>query len=75
MVYVDPKNLGYRPFYERWLKGKTIAYGEPVSEALLDLYSKYVPPLMDRIYEGVAGDELVAPMDFITPRTNLNCIQ
>lgn len=28
MVYVDPKNLGYRPFYEKWLKGKTVAYGE-----------------------------------------------
>lgn len=22
MVWVDPKNLGYRPFYERWLKKK-----------------------------------------------------
>ena len=22
MVYVDPKNLGYRPFYERWAKIK-----------------------------------------------------
>ena len=23
MVYVDPKNLGYYPFYERWCKKKT----------------------------------------------------
>jgi dynein heavy chain len=22
MVWVDPKNLGYRPFYERWVRQK-----------------------------------------------------
>jgi dynein heavy chain len=27
MVYVDPKNLGYRPFYQHWLRNKK-DYGE-----------------------------------------------
>ena len=26
MVYVDPKNLGYAPYYERWLRGKFDLY-------------------------------------------------
>ena len=29
---------------------------------------------MDRIYEGLAGEELVEPLKFITPRTNLNLV-
>lgn len=29
MVYVDPKNLGYKPFYQRWLKGKA-KYGDTI---------------------------------------------
>jgi hypothetical protein len=35
MVWVDPKNLGYRPFYERWVRlrcGDGVAVSEEVSE-------------------------------------------
>jgi dynein heavy chain len=73
MVYVDPKNLGYEPYYERWLLDK-MAYGEAMRDSLKELFQKYVPPLMDRIFEGIAGDELVEPLRFITPRTNLNLV-
>lgn len=41
---------------------------------LKDLFGKYVDPIMARIYDGVNGEELVAPLRFITPRTNLNLI-
>jgi dynein heavy chain len=75
MVYVDPKNLGYRPYYSNWLRKKTTAYGETVSDSLKELFQKYVPALIDRVFEGVAGDEIVAPMEFITPRTDLNVVQ
>ena len=30
---------------------------------------------MDRIFEGIAGEELVEPLQFITPRTNLNLVK
>lgn len=73
MVYVDPKNLGYEPFYERWLIEK-MQYGEGMRDSLKELYQKYIPPIMDRIFEGIAGDELVEPLRFITPRTNLNLV-
>ena len=49
MVWVDPKNLGYRPYYERWVRTR---YGNSVevpeenqaaADFLLTLYDKYVP--------------------------------
>ena len=75
MVYVDPKNLGYEPYYEKWLQEKFLQYNETMRDSLKELFQKYVTPIMDRIYEGIAGDELVEPLRFITPRTNLNLIQ
>lgn len=44
-------------------------------DSLKELFTKYVPPIMDRIYEGIAGEELVEPLRFITPRTNLNLVE
>ena len=77
MVYVDPKNLGYTPFFERWNKDKKEKYqSEVMQESLKELYFKYVPASIDRIFEGVTGgDEIVEQLRFITPRTNLNLVQ
>ena len=38
MVYVDPKNLGYRPFYSHWLENKKKVYGETVADSLKELF-------------------------------------
>ena len=75
MAYVDPKNLGYAPYYERWIKAKKAKYGDIMAESLTELYAKYVYPCIERIFEGNAGnDELVEKLEFISPRTNLNCV-
>lgn len=74
MVYVDPKNLGYRPYYANWLKQKFNVYGETMHDSLKELFVKYVPVLMDRVFEGIQNDEIVEPMRFITPRTDLNLL-
>jgi hypothetical protein len=45
-------------------------------ESLKELFFKYVPLCIDRIFEGMTGgDEIVEPLKFITPRTNLNLVQ
>jgi dynein heavy chain len=77
MVYVDPKNLGYFPFYERWCKKKLEDYSEIMYESLKELYQIYVPYVVNRVFEGIESEELdpVEPLRFITPRTNLNCVQ
>jgi dynein heavy chain len=75
MVFVDPKNLGYKPFYTKWLIGKK-KY-EVLHDTFKELYAKYFPFVMDRIYEGKALDseEILEPLKFICPRTNVNLIQ
>ena len=76
MVYVDPKNLGYYPFYDRWSREKNDLYSEVMMESLKELYEKYIPPCIDRIFEGqTGGEEIVEPLRFITPRTNLNLVR
>jgi dynein heavy chain, axonemal len=76
MVFVDPKNLGYQPFYQRWWEKKKIQYGETFADNLKELYAKYFPIVMDRIFEGYTGEEdLAEPLKFITPRTNMNLIE
>ena len=44
-------------------------------DSLKELFTKFIPTLMDRVFDGIAGEELVAPLEFITPRTNLNLVQ
>jgi hypothetical protein len=38
MVYVDPKNLGYTPYYVRWLQKKFVDYGEIMRDSLKELF-------------------------------------
>jgi dynein heavy chain, axonemal len=77
MVYVDPKNLGYYPYYERWCKFKNETYSEIMYESLKELYQKYVEICVNRVYEGIIADDAdpVAPLQMSLPRTNLNCVQ
>ncbi|CDS38073.1 dynein heavy chain [Echinococcus multilocularis] len=50
MVYVDPKNLSYEAYWNAWLMS---IHNENISGALEFLYKKYVPHLMDLIFEGI----------------------
>jgi dynein heavy chain len=52
MVFVDAKNLRYSPFWERWVNEKQKKYNEMMGETLRELYVKYIPPCIDRIFEG-----------------------
>lgn len=74
MVYVDDKDLGYRPFYERWANSK-LPLGEAVPDALMFLFNRYVDKCVKRILEGVANDEILAPLVNSTPRTGLNMVK
>ena len=43
---------------------------------LKELFATKTKPIIDRIFEGVTAEEgILAPLKFITPRTNLNIIQ
>ena len=77
MVYVDPKNLGYAPYFEKWM-GKWYKQKEKLETlitTLEELFQKYIPQLINLIFEGIEQDEIGTPLLFALPRTNLNLVQ
>ncbi|KAJ8963302.1 hypothetical protein NQ318_018771 [Aromia moschata] len=71
MVYVDPKNLGYEPYWNRWVRKRKF---EPEREAFQELYEKYIPELMAYVLEGTLANKQVAPLKTVIPQTGLNMI-
>lgn len=70
MVYVDPKNLGYTPYWNKFLSTRTIEE----KEALNKLFQKYVPIILDRIFDGNYGFEKLTPLKLIISQTKLNMV-
>ena len=70
MVYVDPKNLGYQPYMDRWIKGRL----ESEKELLSSLSEKYVHTGINLILEGIRGLQQASPLDMIIPQTSLNMV-
>ncbi|KAL4700985.1 hypothetical protein H8959_014989 [Pygathrix nigripes] len=71
MVYVDPKNLKYRPYWEKWVNqipNKVEQYN------LNSLFEKYVPYLMDVIVEGIVDGRRTEKLKTIVPQTDLNMV-
>lgn len=94
MVYVDPKNLGYEPYFfswkNKWKRSLKEAKQEEGTEEdedeedeadeldimFKEMYQKYIPPLIDYIYEGkTAEDQTVEPLRMNLPRTPLNLVK
>jgi len=73
MVYVDPKNLGYEPFWQRWLNGRQAKRAREFQE-LTKLYQKYVPLCIDMICEGIIEGRLSQRLKGVIPLTNLNLV-
>ena len=71
MVYVDSRNLGYKPYVWTWLNGRTKAAEQDI---LRGLFEKYAVPAIDWVLEGVDGEELVRRPKQSVPMTNLNMI-
>jgi len=71
MVFVDSRNLGWRPYLWRWLNGRTAA-GE--AEALRPLFEKYAAPAIEWVLEGVDGDDIVKRPVQAVPLTALNML-
>ncbi|KAK3924935.1 Dynein heavy chain 10, axonemal [Frankliniella fusca] len=52
MVYVDPKNLGYQPYWQRWLTSRPDLKDREIFDGL---FNRYVPNLLRYILEGLKG--------------------
>ncbi|KOB71862.1 putative Ciliary dynein heavy chain, partial [Operophtera brumata] len=71
MVYVDPKNLGYQPYWDRWVRART---NEEEREKLDGLFEHYVPGAINYIVFGLFGLQQQTPLKTIVPQTPLNLV-
>jgi dynein heavy chain len=70
MVYVDPKNLGYTPYFQRWLHTRPEREHDKINE----LYERLIPDTLSFILEGVEGSSQVEPLKTIVFQTDLNMV-
>ncbi|XP_012272400.1 dynein heavy chain 10, axonemal [Orussus abietinus] len=70
MVYVDPKNLGYQPYMDRWI-GRRLPQEQETLKALCE---KYVHGILRLILDGMLGLQQIVPLKMIIPQTNLNMV-
>ncbi|XP_051831868.1 dynein axonemal heavy chain 10 [Antechinus flavipes] len=71
MVYVDPKNLKYEPFWIMWVNKIN---NKQEQKDLQHLYKKYVPYLIDMIVEGILDGRQGEKLKTIVPQTDLNMV-
>lgn len=72
MVYVDPKDLKYTPFWQKWVNSRE---KEAERELFTALFDKYVHPTIARILDGLDEGKAVARLNMIIPLTNLNMVR
>ena len=70
MVYVDPKNLGYQPFLDKWINSRN----ESEKNLLKKLTEKYVDGAIKLILEGMLGLQQVTPLKMVIDQTGLNMV-
>ncbi|GIQ82468.1 dynein heavy chain, partial [Kipferlia bialata] len=70
MVWVDTKDLGYKPAYNRWARSRPDVQRKVFGK----LFEKYCPPLIEYVCEGVRDGEYVGALESVIPLTDLNLI-
>ncbi|PZC71734.1 hypothetical protein B5X24_HaOG212562 [Helicoverpa armigera] len=71
MVFVDPKNLGYQPYWDRWLRGRN---NDEEREQLDGMFDHYVTGAINYIVFGMFGLQQQTPLKTIVPQTPLNLV-
>nr|XP_046243361.1 dynein axonemal heavy chain 10 [Scatophagus argus] len=70
MVFVDPKNLQYTPYWQRWVTNRP---GKE-QEALNKLFEKYVHSSINMIVDGIVDGKQGQKLKTIVPQTDLNMV-
>ncbi|KAM4707116.1 dynein axonemal heavy chain 10 [Discoglossus pictus] len=71
MVFVDPKNLRYSPYWQKWVNNRQ---SKQEQMELHRLYEKYVPFCIEMIVEGIMDGKQGEKIKTIVPQTDLNMV-
>uniref|UniRef100_A0A8D9AKK0 Dynein heavy chain 10, axonemal n=1 Tax=Cacopsylla melanoneura TaxID=428564 RepID=A0A8D9AKK0_9HEMI len=81
IIFVDPHELGYRPFWNKWVNMRLKPEDEELRDRMQALFDKYVPSSLKLISEGIPpstrmGSESLGtpPLKTVIPQTPLNMI-
>lgn len=70
IVFIDPNNLGYMPYWTRWLEPRSL-----MEQAALDqCFQKYVPTLLNLIFEDENEIKKSYLLKTAIPQTKLNMV-
>ncbi|XP_055020703.1 dynein axonemal heavy chain 10 [Boleophthalmus pectinirostris] len=70
MVFVDPKNLRYTPYWQKWLENRPLKE----QETLNLLFGKYVHCCIDLIVYGILDGKQSKKLKTMVPQTDLNMV-
>ncbi|KAK7889071.1 hypothetical protein WMY93_024631 [Mugilogobius chulae] len=70
MVFVDPKNLRYKPYWQKWLENRALKE----QETLNLLFDKYIHCCIDLIIDGIVDGKQGKKLKTIIPQTDMNMV-
>ncbi|XP_056602848.1 dynein axonemal heavy chain 10 isoform X1 [Triplophysa dalaica] len=70
MVFVDPKNLRYAPYWGKWVNSRHSKEQFDLSK----LFGKYVPSAIDMIVDGIVDGKQTEKLKTVIPQTDLNMV-
>ncbi|KAI8916282.1 dynein heavy chain and region D6 of dynein motor-domain-containing protein [Gorgonomyces haynaldii] len=68
MVYLDPKSLGYKPHFQKWVNSRS---SKAEFDIITTMFNKFVPPLIEYIMEGTFEGFMSEPLKRVIPVTPL----
>jgi dynein heavy chain, axonemal len=71
MVFVDPKNLGFKPYWQKWSASRE---KKEERECLKRLFDKYIPQAIDLIIEGIFDGKQGEKLKMIVFQSSLNMV-
>jgi dynein heavy chain len=71
MVYLDPKNLGYKPHFQKWANSRS---NKAEYDNIMSMFNKYGPALIEFVMEGAFEGFISDALKLVIPVTPLSMV-
>jgi dynein heavy chain len=76
MVWVDPQNLGFKPYTDRWINERC---ADPTrsqeKDILIELFDMYVKKCIDFVHEGLVNGEITRKLAQVIPMAKMSLVK